>query len=77
MPWTATGAREADAATKGRAASTLGLAAAVAPGVEVPAREWSSSAPAAGRNEPHESSPLSGLKERKFERRREFQKLVG
>ena len=31
----------------------------------------------AGRNETHESSPLSGLKESKFERRREFQKLGG
>ena len=39
---------------------------------EVSQREWISGAPATGRNEPHESSPLSGLKESKFERRREF-----
>ena len=37
--------------------------------------EWSSGTPAAGRNEAHESSPLLGLEDSKFERERGFSEI--
>ena len=55
---------------EGRATAALGPAAADAHGVEVSAGGVELRPPATGRNEPHESSPLLGLKDSKFERER-------
>ena len=58
------------AAVAGGATAALGSAAADAPGVEVPAGGREVQCTSAGRNELHESSPLLGLEDIKFERER-------
>ena len=75
-PWIAIGTGEVVAAVAGE----LGPAAELGPtatGVEVSAGGVEPWRTAAGRNEPLESSSLTGLKESKLERRREVQKLEG